>query len=727
MNTHEHHDHDQTDHGGHDHTDHASHDHSAHEAHDHARAEVVEAPHEGHVPSSASGHDAHAGHTDHAGHDAHAGHGGDHSHHDPAMFRRKFWLSLVLTIPTLVFSEGLQDILGLPGPRFPGSQFIPAVFGLAVFVYGGLVFLRGAVAELRSRQPGMMTLISLAIVVALGYSLAVTLGLPGMDFWWELATLVTIMLLGHWIEMSAVQGAHDALGELAKLLPDEAELVHGDHVMTVPLAQIKAGDTVLVRPGASVPVDGDVVDGESDVNEALVTGESAPVGKRVGGKVIAGSVNGGGALTVRVTSTGESTALGGIMRLVAQAQASKSGAQLLADKAAGILFYVALGAAIITLIAWVFLKPDDPTFVLERVVSVLVIACPHALGLAIPLVSQLSTAIGARNGILVRDRHALEDARTVDVVLFDKTGTLTTGQQGVVAVQPAGDTTEVALLALAAAVEAKSEHPIARAITEHAKQSGITVPTASGFQALAGRGASATVDGREVVVASERVVTERGHKLDPALVNATRELGVQGATVVYVIDGERVLGLLATADTVRSESAEAVAELKRRGVRVEMLTGDSNAVGQWVARELGIDEVHAEVLPQDKVDVVRRLQDEGKVVAMVGDGVNDAPALAQADLGLAMGTGTDVAIEASDITLVRGDLRSAADAIRLSRKTLGTIKTNLFWAFAYNVAAIPIAALGLLNPMLAGAAMALSSVFVVGNSLRLRAFRSIAA
>jgi Cu2+-exporting ATPase len=699
---------------------------SGHEHHDAPHAEAPEAQHGGHEHhGGASGTSANGGGTSASGGHDH----GDHSHHDPAQFRRKFWLSLILTIPTLVFSQGLQDILGLSGPRFPGSQFIPAAFGLAVFLYGGVVFLRGAVTELRPRQPGMMTLISLAIVVALGYSLAVTLGLPGMDFWWELATLVTIMLLGHWIEMSAIQGARDALGELAKLLPDEAELVHGDHVMTVPLAQIATGDTVLVRPGAAVPVDGEVIDGESDVNEALVTGESAPVSKAVGAKVIAGSVNGEGALTVRVTSTGESTALGGIMRLVAEAQSSKSGAQLLADRAAGILFYVALGAAVITLVAWLLLKPDDPTFVLERVVSVLVIACPHALGLAIPLVSQLSTAIGARNGILVRDRHALEDARRVDVVLFDKTGTLTTGQQGVVSVEATGDVSEDEVLALAAAVEAKSEHPIARAIMARAREAGVKVPRASAFKALSGRGASATVDKREVVVSSERVVTERGHRLDPALVRSTRELGAKGATVVYVIDGDRVLGLIAVADTVRPESAEAVAELKRRGVRVAMLTGDSAAVGQWVAGQLGIDEVHSEVLPAQKSEVVSKLQAGGAKVAMVGDGVNDAPALAQADVGIAIGAGTDVAIESAGIVLASSDPRAVPDVLKLSRATWRKELQNLFWATGYNAVGIPLAAgvaFGagiLLPPALAAVFMSASTVIVALNAQLLRTLK----
>ncbi|CAN5240200.1 heavy metal translocating P-type ATPase [soil metagenome] len=675
-------------------------DHSMHEMHDHATAE-------------------------HEAHDAHAGHG-DHSAHDPAQFRRKFWLSLVLTIPTLVFSTGLQDILGLDGPRFPGSQFIPAAFGLAIFVYGGLVFLKGALSELRGRRPGMMTLISLAIVVALGYSLAVTLGLPGMDFWWELATLITIMLLGHWIEMSAVMGAQDALGELAKLLPDEAELVHGDHVMTVAVSALAVGDIVVVRPGGAIPVDGEVVDGESDIDEALLTGESAAVRKATGDAVIAGSTNGSGSLRVRVTKTGGETALAGIMKLVADAQSSKSSAQLLADRAAAVLFYVAVGAAILTLVAWLLIKPGDPAFVLERVVSVLVIACPHALGLAIPLVSQISTALGARNGILVKNRIALEDARRIDVVVFDKTGTLTTGKQGVAAVVGAGSRPEDEVLALAAAVEAGSEHPVGRAIVAEAASRGVKVARSSKFSSLAGRGVQATVAGRVLTIASERVLSERALVLAPELVHSSREFGAGGATIVYLIDGDEVLGMLALADTVRPESAEAVAALRKRGVRVAMLTGDSRRVGDWIAGQLGITEVFAEVLPAQKSEVVAKLQAEGLRVAMVGDGVNDAPALARADVGIAIGAGTDVAIESAGIVLASSDPRAVPALLTLSRATWRKELQNLFWATGYNAIGIPLAAgvaFGagiLLPPALAAVFMSASTIIVAANAQLLR-------
>ncbi|MFC5503228.1 copper-translocating P-type ATPase [Lysinimonas soli] len=682
---------------------------------------------------------------DHAamGHSAH-----DHAAmgHDPNVFRRLFWVCLVLAVPTLLFSTGLQDILGLGGPRFPGSQWIPAVFGAAIFLIGGRVFLTGAVSELRGRQPGMMTLISLAILVAFGYSLAVTFGLPGMDFWWELATLIVIMLLGHWIEMSAVMGASDALGELAKLIPDEAEVVHGEHTMTMPVGSLSLGDLVIVRPGAAVPVDGEVVDGESQLDESLLTGESAPVAKAIGASVVAGSVNVGGdgatgALTVKVTKLGDDTAIAGVMRLVAEAQASKSGAQLLADRAAGWLFYLAIAAAAVTLIVWLLLRPGDPAFVLERVVTVLVIACPHALGLAIPLVAQLTTAIGARRGILVRDRAALEEARDIDVVLFDKTGTLTTGKQGLVRVVPTpggADAGEDALLALAASVESKSEHPIARAIVDAARQKELGLDPATAFQSLAGRGATATVAGRTLTMASARLVTERGIRLDPALIHGARELAPDGATLVYLIDETagtgpeeaRVLGMFALADTIRPESVEAVALLRKRGIRVAMLTGDSHEVANWVAGRLGITEVFAEVLPGQKSDVVARLQAEGsKRVAMVGDGVNDAPALARADLGIAIGAGTDVAIESAGVVLASSDPRGVADTITLSRASYRKMLQNLAWATGYNVIGLPLAAgvlagVGFVMPPAVGAAvMSVSTIVVALNAQLLRRMR----
>ncbi|MBW8872383.1 MAG: heavy metal translocating P-type ATPase, partial [Leifsonia sp.] len=544
----------------------------------------------------------------------------------------------------------------------------------------------------------------------------------------------------------AVMGASDALGELAKLLPDEAEVVHGDHTMTMPVSSLSVGDLVLVRPGGSIPVDGEVVDGESQVDESLLTGESAPVSKALGASVVAGSVNAGsegttGSLTIKVTRLGDDTALAGVMKLVADAQASKSGVQLLADRAAGWLFYLAIGAAAITLVAWLLLRPDDPAFVLERVVTVLVIACPHALGLAIPLVAQLTTSIGARRGILVRSRAALEQARTVDVVLFDKTGTLTTGKQGLIRVIAAsaadrsgdpGD--EDLVLGLAASVESRSEHPIARAIVSAAKERKTSGGRASGFSALAGKGATATVAGRKLTVASGRLVTERGIHLAPVFVRAARDLASDGATLVYLIDeteaAPHVLAMFALADTVRPESVEAVALLKKRGIRVAMLTGDAHQVANWVAAKLGITEVFAEVLPGQKSEVVARLQADGsKRVAMVGDGVNDAPALARADVGIAIGAGTDVAIETAGIVLASSDPRGVVDTLTLSRAGYRKMLQNLAWATGYNVLGLPLAAgvlagVGFVLPPAVGAAvMSVSTIVVALNAQLLRRLR----
>jgi Cu2+-exporting ATPase len=571
-----------------------------------------------------------------------------------------------------------------------------------------------------------MTLISLAIIVALGYSLAVTLGLHGMDFWWELATLITIMLLGHWIEMSAVMRTGDALGELAKLIPDVADVLHGDHVMPMPVSSLAVGDLVLVRPGASVPVDGEVTEGESDVNEALLTGESAAAVKRPGDPVVAGSINGSGALTVRVTKTGDDTALAGVMKLVAEAQASKSGAQVLADRAAGWLFYVSVAAAIITAVAWLLIKPDDPNFILERVVTVLVIACPHALGLAIPLVAQISTSLGARSGILIRSRSALEDARLVSVVLFDKTGTLTLGRQGVSRVVAVADVSEDELLQLAAAVEGRSEHPIARAISAETTARSLKKLRVTKFQSLAGRGVEAQVDGSLVTVAAGRVLTERGIAMGTSLVHATQDESREGKTVVYVMREDAVLGMIVLADVIRPESAEAVSLLKARGIRVAMLTGDSHEVANWVGAQLGIDEIFSEVLPGEKSAVVQRLQAGGTRVAMVGDGVNDAPALARADVGIAIGAGTDVAIESAGLVLASSDPRGVADILKLSRATYRKMVQNLVWGTGYNVVGIPLAAgvlagAGILLPPALGAVfMSVSTIVVALNAQLLR-------
>lgn len=663
-------------------------------------------------------------HHDHSGHDAHEGHD-KHAGHSPEMFKKKFWLSLALTIPTLIFSGAVQSWFGVEW-SFPGSSYIPAIFGLIIFFYGGLVFLKGAKVELADRLPGMMTLISLAITVAFGYSLAVTLGLvQGMDFWWELATLVTIMLLGHWLEMASVQSAQGALKELAKLLPDEAELVSGNKV---PVSELKVGDQVLVRPGGKVPADGEVVKGESDVNESMLTGESKPVEKTTRAQVIGGTINGSGALTIKITRIGDDTALAGIMKLVAEAQSSKSKTQIVADKAAFYLTFVALGAAFITWVAWA-LAGESAGFILERIVTVLVIACPHALGLAVPLVTAISTTLAAKNGLLVRQRMALEAARNVDVVLFDKTGTLTKGEQGVVDVVTDGDKNE--LLAIAAAIEAESEHPIAQAIVKAAKAQGVKVPQVSNFSALAGRGAKATIMGRhEAYVGGPRLIEELKAQTPDTVKRAADQASTEGKTVVYVIDQHgTVRGAIMLADVIRDESKEAVANLQTMGKRVAMLTGDSKGVAAWVARELGIQEYFAEVLPEHKAETVRKLQADGSKVAMVGDGVNDAPALTQADIGIAIGAGTDVAIESAGIVLASDDPRGVASIVKLSKATYRKMVQNLAWATGYNAVAIPLAAgvtaaLGfVLSPAFGAVLMSLSTIIVAVNAQFLRRLR----
>ncbi len=653
---------------------------------------------------------------EHRDHDKHAG-------HSPNMFKQKFWLSLLLTIPTLLFSHTVQTWLGFE-LMFAGSEYIPAIFGVAIFFYGGLVFLKSARGELAARQPGMMTLISMAITVAFGYSLAVTLKLvQGMDFWWELATLVTIMLLGHWLEMASISSAQGALDELAKLLPDEAELVEGGKNRKVAVSELKLGDRVLVRPGGQIPVDGTVVKGESDVNESMLTGESKPVKKTVGTAVIGGTINASGALTIEVTKTGGDTALAGIMKLVDDAQTSKSKTQVLADKAAFYLTFVALGAALLTGAGWIY-AGASAGFILERIVTVLVIACPHALGLAIPLVTAISTTKAANNGLLVRQRMALEAARNIDVVLFDKTGTLTKGEQGVVDIIAAGNEKE--LLARAAAVEAESEHPIAKAIVTAAKDRKVSALEAVNFTALSGRGAKAKVGGKVVYIGGPRMLDDQGASVPTSIKTAAAKASDEGKTVVYVIENARVSGAIMLADVIREESKEAVKALQDMGKRVAMLTGDSKGVAAWVASELGIDEYFAEVLPEHKAETVKKLQADGSRVAMVGDGVNDAPALTQADIGIAIGAGTDVAIESAGIVLASSDPRGVAKIVKLSKATYGKMLQNLGWATGYNALAIPLAAgvtaaLGfVLNPAVGAVLMSLSTIIVAVNAQFLR-------
>jgi Cu2+-exporting ATPase len=642
------------------------------------------------------------------------------------MFARPFWISLVLTLPVLVYAELFQELLGYTAPQFPGSAYLEFVLGSIIYWYGGWVFLRGAGDDLRARTPGMMTLVALAISTAYFYSVAVTFGLvEGMPFYWELATLVTIMLLGHWMEMRAVGSAQSALNELAKLLRDMAERIVNSGTETVPISVLTNNDMVLVRPGASIPADGTVEEGDSQVNEAMITGESRPLHKHPGEDVIAGTVNGSGSLRVRVTKTGEQTALAGIMRLVAEAQNSRSRAQALADRAAYWLTFIALGVAVLTLIVWVAARGFD-SFTLERVVTVLVVACPHALGLAIPLVIAISTALSAKSGILVRDRLALENARTVTTVVFDKTGTLTKGEQGLVGIATAAGMTEDDALANAAAIEGDSEHIIARALVTAAQSRSHALPPVSNFQALPGRGVQATVSGRTLQVGGPRLL-ERGNISAPGeLAEQTRAWGTRGQTVVYLVEGARVLAAFALADVIRPESREAVATLKAQGIEVAMLTGDSEDVARWVATELGIDTYFAQVLPEHKAAKVKELQAHGKRVAMVGDGVNDAPALAQADVGIAIGAGTDVARASAGIVLVRNDPRDIARIIKLSRASYRKMVQNLAWAVGYNAIALPLAAgvlagIGFVLPAWVGAVlMSLSTIIVAINAQLLR-------
>jgi Cu2+-exporting ATPase len=631
-------------------------------------------------------------------------------------------------MPVVIWSAEVQHWLGFMAPSFPGSEWLPPILGTVVFLYGGRVFLSGARTELRDRQPGMMTLISLAIVVAFVASWAATLGIFEVEVWWELATLITVMSLGHWLEMRSIMQAQGALEALAELLPDTAERVGPNGtVETVPLNALATGDVVLVRPGTRVPADGTVAEGTADVDESMITGESRPVTKEVGSDVVGGTVAADGSLRVRVTAVGEHTALSGIMRLVAEAQASQSRAQVLADRAAALLFYVALIAGMITLAVWIAVgQPEDA---LVRAATVLVIACPHALGLAIPLVIAISTTLGARNGLLVKDRLALERAKDIQVIIFDKTGTLTRGEPVLAAVAAAPGTSEEQVLAFAAAVETDSEHPLARAIVRGAQDRHVTPARASAFKALPGRGAQATVDGRTLVMGGPRLLSDGGAKVAQAVTAAADGWSADGRTVLYLIDAGKVLGAVSVEDEIRPESVDAVERLHQMGLRVAMITGDAQAVADSVAKRTGIDEVAAQVLPGDKADAVKRFQSGGVRVAMVGDGVNDAPALAQADVGIAIGAGTDVAVESAGIVLVRDDPRDVAGAIELSRATYRKMVQNLIWATGYNALAIPVAAglfapWGFVLPMSVGAlVMSISTIVVALNAQLLRGLR----
>ncbi|MEM0452800.1 MAG: copper-translocating P-type ATPase [Nitrososphaerota archaeon] len=645
-----------------------------------------------------------------------------HGHvHNVEELKRRFWFSLLLTIPVLLFSETIQTWFGFEWLTIPFQKDVLTLLSLMIYFYGGWPFLKGLVNEVKVRQPGMMTLIGVAISVAMFYSLGTVYIFSGRDFYWELATLIDVMLLGHWIEAKSLMGASMALEELVRIMPTTAHLVKNGEIVDVPIAQLKKGDVVLVRPGEKIPSDGVVVEGESSVNEALLTGESKPVGKAVGDRVIGGAINGEGMLKVLVERVGEETYLSQVVRLVKQAQESRYRTQDLANRAAALLFYVALTVGIIAFVVWSFLAGSDTA--LERSVTVLVIACPHALGLAIPLVVAISTSITAKSGILIRDKRAFEKIKDVDIVVFDKTGTLTIGKFGVadiVAYIP-----EEKLLSLAAAVELNSEHVIAKALVEYVRNLGIVIPQVKEFRSLPGRGAYGKVGESEVYVGSVTLLDELGLTVNDPRVE---EMQRQGKTVVFVVVDGKVAGAISLADMIRAESYEAVRELKKRGIKVYVLTGDSEEVADWVAKELGVDSYFARVLPDEKAEKIKLLKNEGYSVAMVGDGVNDAPALVTADVGIAIGAGTDVAIESADIILVRNDPRDVVKAMDVSRKTYAKMVQNLWWAAGYNTVTIPLAAgvlagYGISLPPAVGAIiMSLSTVIVALNSQTLKKY-----
>jgi Cu2+-exporting ATPase len=670
--------------------------------------------------------DLRQGHGDHGAHESHDAAQDKHAGHSVAMFRDKFWISLGLSIPTLIWGHMLQEAFGFAAPHFPASNWLPPLFGTAVFAYGGRPFLQGAAREIRARLPGMMTLITLAISVAFVFSAMVTLGFPGVPLWEELSTLVTIMLLGHWIEMRSINQAQGALKELAKLLPDAAVRVVGERLEDIDVNQLRQGDVVLIRPGARVPADGVVRDGTSSVDESMLTGESRSVPKKTGDKVIAGTVNSSGALRVEVTAIGDQTALAGIMRLVDQAQSSRSRAQAVADRAAFALTIIAVAAGLATVIVWLLARPGTPEFAVERMVTVLVIACPHAMGLAVPLVIAISTTLGARAGLLVRDRRGLEEARNLTAVVFDKTGTLTLGEHRVVDVATIDGISADEALRLAAGVERDAEHPTAHAIVTSAKERGQAVPPSSEFTYVPGRGVRAIVEGRHLAAGGPNMLVDLRVEPNEVLRRAVESANARGQSTVFLIDGQNALAVFAVADAVRPESKEAVARLHEEHIEVVMITGDATSVANAVAQELGINTVFAQMLPEDKAKRIEALQAQGKRVAMVGDGVNDAPALVTADVGIAIGAGTEVAVEAGDIVLVRSDPRDVPRIIALSRASYRKMVQNLWWAAGYNIVAIPLAAGVLagygivLSPAVGAILMSASTVIVAINAQLLR-------
>ena len=653
---------------------------------------------------------------------------GKHAGHSTAIFLRKFWVSLILTIPVVLYADVLKTVFKWSLPEFPGLTYMPLVLGSIVFFYGGWVFLAGGWREIRGRLPGMMTLIGIAISAAYIWSVYAVFAHDEALFW-ELTTLITIMLLGHWLEMRAVSGAQGALKELSKLLPDTAEVIRssadGVKTETIALSELRENDVVLVRPGAKIPADGKIIDGESHINESMVTGESKPVSKKENDSVIAGTINGDGALKIVVSNIGEKTFLAGVMRLVAEAQASKSKLQILSDRAAFYLTIIAVAGGLVTLVAWL-LAGAEVGFAVARLVAVLVIACPHALGLAVPLVASISTTKAAQNGFLVKQRLALEVARTINTVLFDKTGTLTRGEFGVAEVWTIGNNTKDEVLMFAASLDALSEHPIAKAVVAKAKERGLSFKEPKRFEALKGKGVKAYVEEKEIMVGGPALLESAKVNIPNELSKQVEDAGEKGQTIIFILKDKTLLGAITLADIIREESREAIQSLKEMGVGSAMITGDSEDVAKWVSNELGIDEYFARVLPQEKSEKVKELQNRKQKVAMVGDGINDAPALSQADLGIAIGAGTNVAIESAGIILVRNDPRDIVKIIRLSQMTYSKMIQNLWWAAGYNIFALPLAAGALafkgiiLEPAVAAVLMSVSTIIVALNAVLLK-------
>lgn len=674
-----------------------------------------------HPDASSHAHEAEQHHEhDERGHKGH----GDHHAMMAADYRRRFWVSSALSVPVLILAPMIQGFLGIQELlRFPGDGYVQWALATAIFVYGGKPFLAGFAGELRDKNPGMMTLIALAVTVAYAYSSAVVFGLSGKVFFWELATLIDVMLLGHWIEMRSVMGASSALESLVELMPAEAHRVtkSGD-TEDVPVAELRPGDKVVVKPGEKVPIDGTITKGRTSLNESMLTGESTPVEKGEGDAAVGGAVNGEAAFTMKVEKTGDETYLSQVIDMVKKAQESRSKTQNLADRAAKWLTITALSVGAGTLVVWLVLGAAFD-FSLERMVTVMVITCPHALGLAVPLVVAVSTALAAKNGLLIRNRSAFERARRINAVLFDKTGTLTEGRFGVSEVIPLADQDRTEILKLAASLESQSEHPIAQGIVDKAKEQGLEISAPSDFSAIPGKGARGSIDGKNVKVVSPGYLDDNDMTVDD---DSIRQIAEQGKTMVYVLVDDRAVGAIGLADVIRPESREALQRLKEMGIQTMMITGDSAAVAKSVAEELGLSEYFAEVLPDKKADKVKEVQDRGLIVAMTGDGVNDAPALTQADVGIAIGAGTDVAVESADIVLVRSDPRDVTSIVELSKATGRKMKQNLFWATAYNVVAIPLAAGVLysagvvLSPAVGAALMALSTVIVAINARLLR-------